>query len=52
MLPNLRTDRKNVTEISNNAVHAGDSWKNFEVEVHNRILNTVVESIIQIFMKH
>jgi len=53
ILPNIRTRKKKMLpgEISNDMVHE-DPIKKFEIEVHNRILDIVVESINKRFIKH
>ncbi|KAL4135492.1 hypothetical protein QTP88_007098 [Uroleucon formosanum] len=54
ILPNIRTRKKKMLpgEISNdNLIHEGP-LKKFEIEVHNIILDTVVESIKKRFIKH
>ncbi|CAI6362566.1 unnamed protein product [Macrosiphum euphorbiae] len=53
ILPNIRTRKKKMLpgEISNDMVHE-HPLKKFEIEVHNRILDIVVESINKRFIKH
>lgn len=53
ILPNIRKKKKKLLpgEISSDTVH-DDPLKKFEIDVHNSILDKVVESIKKGFIKH